>query len=167
MKLTGFGARNFGASLAPSTAKPRGLSRSDAILARNLLQESPIETVMASFFSTSMAKRASTLAGESPCSRSVPERSRKASSIDNGSTSGVKASIIWRTSRPTRDILFHIGPDDAGVRAQPQRLEHRHGRSHPESAGDVAGSRDHAAAAAADDHRLGGQAGSSRFSIVA
>ena len=32
----------------PSTAKPRGLSRSEAILARNLLQESPIDTVMPS-----------------------------------------------------------------------------------------------------------------------
>ena len=41
---------------APSTAKPRGLSRSEAILARNLLQESPIETVMPIARSTSAAK---------------------------------------------------------------------------------------------------------------
>ncbi len=68
-----------------------------------------METVMASVFSTSAAKRASTLAGDSPCSRSVPERSRNASSIDSGSTSGVKASIIWRTSRPTRAYFSMLG----------------------------------------------------------
>ena len=38
-----------------------------------------------------------------------------------------------------------------------QRLEHRHGRAHALDAGDVAGGRDDAALAAADDHRLVGQ----------
>ena len=56
-------------------------------------------------------------------------------------------------------ILFHVGADDAGVRTQPQRLEHRHRRLHAEGAGDVAGRGDDAAAAAADDDRLGDQGG--------
>ena len=40
-------------------------------------------------------------AGGAWCSRSVPARSRKASSIEIGSTSGVSSSIRARTSRPT------------------------------------------------------------------
>ena len=78
-------------------------------MARNLLQDSPIETVIESFFSTSIANRAKTLAGERLCKRAVPERSRKASSIDNGSTMGVSASIICRTSRPTRAYFSMFG----------------------------------------------------------
>ena len=50
-----------------------------------------------------------------------------------------------------------LGRITFGVRAEAQRLEHRHRRSNPESAGDVAGRGDHAALAAADDHRLGGK----------
>ena len=49
------------------------------------------------------------------------------------------------------DIFLHVGPDDDGVRAQRQRLEHRHRRAHAEGARDVAGGGDHAALAAADD----------------
>ena len=52
-------------------------------------------------------------------------------------------------------------------RAGLQRLEHRHGGSHPVGAGDVAGRRDDAALPAADDHRLVGEAGLSRFSTAA
>jgi hypothetical protein len=74
-----------------------------------LLHDSPIEIVIESVFSTSAAKRASTLAAERPCRRSVPERSRNASSIDSGSTSGVKARIICRTSRPTRAYFSMLG----------------------------------------------------------
>ncbi len=153
MNVTGFSARKAAASPPPSTAKPRGLSRSDAILARNLLQDSPIETVMPIVRSTSAAKRASDFAGLAPCSRSVPARSRKASSIDSGSTSGVSRSIACRTSRPDARIFCHVGPNDDGGRAQPQRFEHRHGGAHAERARDVAGGGDHAAPPAADDHR--------------
>ena len=56
-------------------------------------------------------------------------------------------------------IFVHVRADHAGVRAQPQRLEHRHCRSHPEGSGDVAGRGDNAAPSAADDHRLGGKRG--------
>ena len=54
------------------------------------------------------------------------------------------------------DIFRHVGPDHGGMRAQRQRLEHRHRRAHPEGAGDVAGRRHHAALAAADDDGLVG-----------
>ena len=96
-------------------------------------------------------------AGGAPCSRSVPERSRKASSIESGSTSGVSSCISARTSRPTRHVFLHVRRDDDGVRAGFQRLEHRHGRAHAADAGDVAGGRHHAALAAADDDRLVGE----------
>jgi len=74
---------------------------SEAILARNLLQDSPTETVMPMPRSTSRANRASTFAGIMPWTRWVPARSRNASSIESGSTSGVSACMAWRTSRPT------------------------------------------------------------------
>ena len=44
MKDTGFGARKSLASAVPSAAKPRGLSRSEATLARNLLADKQIDT---------------------------------------------------------------------------------------------------------------------------
>ena len=89
----------------------------------------------------------------------VPVRSRKASSIETGSTSGVSSSISWRTSRPDGGIFLHVGLDHHRVGAGVQRLEHGHGRAHAIGAGDVAGGGDHAALAAADDHRLVGERG--------
>ena len=68
---------------------------------RNLLLDRPTETVIPISRSTSRAKRASTLAGIMPWTRWVPLRSRNASSIESGSTSGVSACMARRTSRPT------------------------------------------------------------------
>ena len=78
-------------------------------MARNLLQDRPTETVTPMLVSTSRAKRASTFAGIMPWTRSVPLRSRNASSIESGSTSGVSACIAWRTSRPTRTYFAMSG----------------------------------------------------------
>ena len=52
------------------------------------------------------------------------------------------------------DIFFHVRRDDDRLGAGFERLEHRHRRAHALDAGDVAGGRDDAALAAADDHRL-------------
>jgi hypothetical protein len=82
------------ASAAPITEKPRGLSRSEAILARNLLAARPTETVMPTSRSISACSRASTRAGGPPCSRSEPDRSSQASSSDSGWTRGVSASSL-------------------------------------------------------------------------
>ena len=126
-------------------------------MARNLLQESPIETVMASLFSTSAANRASTLAGRHAV------QPLGAGQIEEGLVDRQRLDQRRQREHHLADlaadprIFFHVGPDHSGVRAQPQRLEHRHGRSHPEGAGDVAGRGDDAALAAADDHRLGGK----------
>ena len=106
---TGLRPRNAAASAAPITEKPRGLSRSEAILARNLLGARPTDTVMPTSRSTSPAKRASTRAGAMPCSALGAGRSRKASSIDIGSTSGVSASMRARTSRPALTYLAMSG----------------------------------------------------------
>ena len=66
-------------------------------------------------------------------------------------------SIMPRTSRPTRAYFSIFGPDHLGVRTAPQRLEHRHRRSHAESARHIAGGGDYSALTAADDHRFGGK----------
>ena len=97
---TGLPARNPAASARPMTEKPRGLARSEAIFARNLLGASPIDTVMPTSASTRRANRASVRAGLPWWTRSVPVRSRKASSMETGSTAGVSSSISSRTARP-------------------------------------------------------------------
>ncbi len=53
------------------------------------------------------------------------------------------------------DIFAHIAVDHLGLRAELQRLEHRHGAAHTIGAGDVAARRDDAALAAADDDGVG------------
>jgi hypothetical protein len=52
------------------------------------------------------------------------------------------------------DVFAEIGTDHHGVRARFQRLEHRHGGAHAGQPRDVAGGANHAAGAAADDHRF-------------
>ena len=98
-------ARNASVSARPITENPRGLLRSEAILARNLLWESPMETLTRSCASISFDRRARIRAGGALCRRCVPERSRKASSIDSGSTSGVTARMRSRIERPTSAYL--------------------------------------------------------------
>ena len=151
---TGLSRRKSTVSAAPITEKPCGLSRSEAILARNLLCESPMEPVMPSSSRIRRTSRASITAGGAPCSRAVPVRSRKASSSDSGSTAGVRSSIIARIARDDLGIDLHARLHDHRVGAELQRLEHRHGRAHAADARDVAGGRDHAAPPAADDDRL-------------
>ena len=101
-----------------------------------------------------LAKRASVMAGLAWCSSSVPARSRKASSIEIGSTSGVNSCISRRTWRPTATYFAMSGLTTDRLGAGLERLEHRHGRAHAIGPGDIAGGRDHPALAAADDHRL-------------
>ena len=126
-------------------------------LGEELVGRSPIETVMPMSSSTRLAKRASARAGLMRCSRSVPVRSMKASSIESGSTCGVSSSISWRTSRPTRTYFAMLGVITVACGQSLQRLEHRHRGVHAVGARDVAGGRDHAALAAADDQRLVGE----------
>ena len=108
-RRTGSGASSDAASLAPITAKPRGLSRPAAIFASSRLAARPIDTVTPTVASTSRAKRASTMAGGAPCSASVPARSSTASSIDSGCSSGVSVAIMARICRPTATYLAKSG----------------------------------------------------------
>ena len=117
--------------------------------------------------STSRAKRASTTAGGAPCSASVPARSSTASSIDSGCSSGVSLAIMRADLPPDRDVFGEVRADHHRVGAGLQRLEHRHGAAHAVDPRDVAGGGDHAAHAAADDHRLAASSGRSRFSTLA
>ena len=108
--------------------------------------------------STRLAKRASVRAGLPWCRRSVPDRSRKASSIETGSTSGVSSSMS-RPDLAARDaVLLHVRLDHHRVGAGFERLEHRHGGAHAVGARHIAGGRHDAAPAAADDDRLVGEA---------
>ena len=66
IRVTGFSRRKPSASVLPITEKPRGFIKSEATFARNLLKESPIETVMPISFSTRRASLARLSAGEAP-----------------------------------------------------------------------------------------------------
>jgi hypothetical protein len=68
-----------------------------------------METVMPTSRSTVAANRASTLAALMRCSRAVPARSMKASSIDSGSTCGVNSCISLRTCRLTPAYFSMFG----------------------------------------------------------
>ena len=107
-RLVGKKAR---ASSWPSTAKPRGLSRSEAILARNLLQESPTETVMPISRSTSRAKRASTFAGDHAVHPFGAGQSRKASSIDERLDQRRQRLHSVAHLAADADIFRHVGRD--------------------------------------------------------
>ncbi len=154
MKVTGFGARNAAASPAPSTEKPRGLSRSDATLARNLLCESPIDTVMPISASTRLRKPRQRLR------RGEAVQACGAGKIEEGFVDRQRLDERREVEHarahlaPGGGVFRHVRPHHLGVGAQPPRLEHRHRRAHPVGAGDVAGGGDDAAVAAADDQRL-------------
>ena len=96
---TGCGASQAAALSISTAKKPLGLSRSDAIFASDLVPLSPIETVMPISSRIPRCRRTSASAGGQPCRDSVPARSRKASSIDSGWTSGVSASMRDLISR--------------------------------------------------------------------
>ncbi len=87
--------------------------------------------------------------------------------MESGSTSGVSACISARTSRPTAAYFAISGFQHDRVRAELQRLEHRHGGAHAGDARDVAAGGHDPAPAAADDQRLVASEGSSRFSTAA
>ena len=105
---TGSGARTPGAS-APKTKNPRGLPRSAASFASSRLPASPIEIVTPTSASTRRDNRFNIIAGGAPCSAAVPDISSTASSIDNGRTSGVSASISRLISRETATYFAIFG----------------------------------------------------------
>jgi hypothetical protein len=106
---TDFVARKPCASAAPITEKPRGLSRSEAILARTLLGARPMETVMPTSASISAWTLASARAGQPLLIRSVPDRSSQASSSDRGWTRGVSRSSLAMIRRLSRMYLVKSG----------------------------------------------------------
>ena len=141
--VTGFGARKAAPRRAPSTAKPRGLSRSEAILARNLLDGQPDRDGDADLALDLARQSAPAIcAGAMPCSRSVPDEIEEGLVDRHRLDQRRELEHQARAPRGRRAAYFvHVGRDDARVRAQPPRLEHRHRRAHAEGARDIAGGR--------------------------
>ena len=103
MKPTGLSASIARASASSITAKPRGLSRSEAILARNLLAARPDRDGDADLaLDLAPAAGPASPPASAPCSRSVPARSSQASSSESVCTSGVSARMLGADARPTR-----------------------------------------------------------------
>ncbi len=101
---TGSGARKSASVPAATTTSPSGLRRSDATFATNLLAATPTDAVSRSD-AAMRALIARATAGPSPWSPSVPVTSRNASSMETGSSSGVKSARIAMTSRETPAYL--------------------------------------------------------------
>ena len=103
--VTGLSARKACASSAPITEKPRGLSRSEAILAKTLLGARPTEIVSPVSCSIRACTFARVRAGAPPCRRSEPERSTHASSRLRGCTRGVSERSV-SMMRPDSKTYF-------------------------------------------------------------
>ena len=99
------------------------------------------------------------LPGGMPCRRSVPVRSRNASSIDKRLHLRGEVEHHGADLAAGAGVFRHVRANHLGMGAQPPRLEHRHRRAHPEGARDIAGGGDDAAMAAADDDGLVAQRG--------
>ena len=99
-RLIGSGARNSASPPRGTIVSPSGLSRSEATFAQYLLLATPIEIVSCVRSRTSW-RILFAIATPSPKSSALPVTSRKASSSDSGSTSGVTLSKTARTSRAT------------------------------------------------------------------
>ncbi len=87
------------------TENPRGFSRSDASLARNLLAPRPTDAVMPTSRSIRDIISARVAAAGRSRARASGDRSRYASSRDTGSTIGVAARKISRI-RPLTRLYF-------------------------------------------------------------
>ena len=97
-----------------------------------------------------------------PKRRREPVTSRKASSIETGSTRSVKRAKSSSSLLLHRYVGGHVDGQEDGLRAEALRLRHRHRRAHPAGTGLVGGRAHHAAALgpAADDDRAAAQFGS-------
>ena len=87
-----------------TTTSPSGFRRSEATFATNLLAATPTDAVRARLEAMRALIVAATV-GPSPESRSVPVTSRKASSMDTGSSSGVNSARMAMTCRETAAYL--------------------------------------------------------------
>ena len=86
--LTGSGCRNSTTRSTGTTMSPSGLARDEASFATNLVPATPTEQVTPCS-SWIRARMCSAIVVGEPSRRTVPATSRKASSSDSGSTSGV------------------------------------------------------------------------------
>ena len=152
---TGSGSSTSRCSSGRITRKPSGLSRSRGELGEELRAgATPTEATRPSSrrMSRLIARPISTA---SPKSRSQPATSRKASSSESGSTSGVyerKSAMMRRLSA----MYFSKSAGSSTSSGQRRlRLRRRHRRAHAEGARLVARRRDHAAPGSrpADRHR--------------
>ena len=149
--------------LSPMMEKPRGFSRSLAILARNLLWDRPIETVTpisvsivrASACESARRRLAVELLGAGKVEEGLVDRQRLHQGRDREHQGAHRAA--------DRRVFRHVRLQHHGLRTELQGLEHRHGRPHALDARDVAGGGDDAADAAADDQRPVAQLGAVPF----
>ena len=117
------GARKAASSPGGTTTSPSGLRRSDAIFATSFVLATPTDAVSCvSSWIASLIRRAAAAPG--PHSASVPVRSRNASSMETGSTSGVNRRRIAMTRplsawylRPSTGTKMPCGQSAAAVRS--------------------------------------------------
>ena len=101
-RAIGSGARNVASSPGGTTTSPSGLRRSDAILATSFVVATPDGGRQPDLVGDRRLDRGGRSLGPSPNSARDPVTSRKASSIEIGSTSGVNRRRIAMTSRLAR-----------------------------------------------------------------
>ena len=108
IRPTGSGARNSRTASAGTSTRPSGLATSLAIFATSFTGAMPTEQASPVSARTSARNRSARARG-GPNSRSVPVTSRKASSSERPSTSGVKRRKISKMRADSR-VYFAISP---------------------------------------------------------
>jgi hypothetical protein len=96
-RSTGSGWRKASSPCGGTTSSPSGFATPLATLARNLVRATPTVTGRPTFSRTSRRSRTAISSG-GPAIRRMPRASRKASSIDNASTSGDVSSNTSKTA---------------------------------------------------------------------
>ena len=142
----GSGARNAASSPGGTTTSPSGLRRSEAILATSLVVATPTEAVSPTSSRTAVLDRARDRRARRRTASNEPVTSRNASSIEMGSTSGVKRAQDGHDVAARLLVAAPVDRDEDAVRAAADRLAQRHRRVDAELARLVARRRDDAAA---------------------
>ena len=155
-RSTGSGWRKASSRSGGTTSSPSGLATPLATLARNFVLATPTVMARPTASSTSRRSRVAISVGE-PDTRRSPPTSRKASSIERPSTSGVVSSNTCEDGLAGLGVGRHPGRDHRwrpGTAGAPAAASHR--RAHAVGLGLVAGRQHHAHA---DDHRPAPQPG--------
>ncbi len=130
IKRTGLSRKIQRFSARPITENPCGLFISDAILAKNLLRDNPIDPVSPNSVRMRTIRRANTTAGGKPCSFCVPGTGPRMPHPATGFDGRGHFQHHLPNLAADIGVNGHTRFDNHRIRAQFTRLKHGHRRFH-------------------------------------